>query len=131
MKQPSKGLEFDGVDLLPYITGKKPADERPHETLHWRRDEDYALRIGDWKLTRNSKSGPQTIRLFDLEKDPGERHDLANVHPEKTQMMQDMFDEWDSQLPANATGKSFKNRNYDFKKGKRTNVADVNRSLQD
>ncbi|MET4692928.1 sulfatase [Endozoicomonas lisbonensis] len=131
MKQPSQGLEFDGVDLLPYITGKKPADERPHETLHWRRDEDYAIRIGDWKLTRNSKSGPQTIRLFDLENDPGERHDLANVHPEKAQMMQDTFDEWDSQLPDNVTGKRFKNRNYDYQKGKRTNVAELNEKLQD
>ena len=131
MKQPGKGLDFDGVDLLPYITGKKTADERPHEILHWRRDEDYAIRIGDWKLTRNSKSGPQTIRLFDLKNDPGERHDLVNTHPEKAQMMQDLFDDWDSQLPDNVTGKRFKNRNYGYKDGNQTNVADVNAELED
>ena len=40
--------KLDGVDLLPYLTGKNTG--KPHETLYWRFGEQWAIRHGDWKL---------------------------------------------------------------------------------
>ncbi|WP_234042012.1 sulfatase family protein [Persicirhabdus sediminis] len=125
MTKPSKGLPFDGVDLLPYITGEKPANERPHQNMFWRRDNDYAIRQGDWKLCWNSRSD-QTIELYNLAEDPGERVDLVNKYPERAQQMQDAFDAWDSQLAENVTGKVPANRNVKYAEGKRTNVSQFN-----
>ncbi|MBT3375183.1 MAG: sulfatase-like hydrolase/transferase [Lentisphaerae bacterium] len=89
---------LDGVDLLPYLNGKPG---RPHETLYWRRDNDYAIRYGDWKLQWNDAGSTRNITLFNLADDPHERHDLAAAMPEKAQAMQDLFDAWDSALPDN------------------------------
>jgi len=94
-----KGAKSDGVDLLPYLNGEKAG--RPHDLMYWRRDTEYAIRKGDWKLTWNSKSGSPSIKLFNLADDPEERTDLVNSQPERAQMMQDLFDEWDNQLPDN------------------------------
>src|SRR5688500_18574403 len=40
--------KLDGVDLLPYLTGKRTG--RPHESLYWRFGPQRAIRHGDWKL---------------------------------------------------------------------------------
>jgi len=81
----------EGVDLLPYLSGDRQG--RPHDLLYWRRDNDYAVREGDWKLTWNDASGSANIMLFNLANDPGELHDLAARHPAKAQAMQELFDE--------------------------------------
>jgi arylsulfatase A-like enzyme len=94
-----KDVKSDGVDLLPYLQGTKTG--RPHDVMYWRRDNDYAIRKGDWKLTWNDASGSPTIKLFNLANDPKEKYDLAKIQPERAQMLQDLFDEWDNQLPDN------------------------------
>ncbi len=127
VKQPSKGVSFDGVDLMPYITGKN--NERPHDILYWRRGEDYAVRLGDWKLAYNDQGGPKTIRLFDLNEDPGEWTDLSRRMPERAQNMQDVFDAWDSSLPDNAAGRNPNNRNAGFNEGNRVNVGAFNATV--
>jgi len=92
-----KNVESDGVDLIPWLNGQKKG--RPHEVLYWRRDNDYAIRKGDWKLEWNDASGSPTIKLFNLAVDPEERNDLAQAEPERAQMLQDLFDDWDDALP--------------------------------
>ena len=42
--------ELDGVDLLPYLTGRD--EKAPHDTLYWRLGGQAAIRRGDWKLVR-------------------------------------------------------------------------------
>jgi arylsulfatase A-like enzyme len=123
--RPERGHPFDGVNLLPYLKGEK-GDERPHETLYWRRDNDYAIRRGDWKLTWNDASGPMKIMLFDLANDPGEYHDLAGKYPEKAQLLQDLFDAWDHNLPDSKCWGGPGNRNRDFARGHRVEVAKFN-----
>ncbi len=125
--KPSRGLSFDGVDLLPYLTGKNAG--KPHDVLYWRRGEDYAVREGNWKLTWNDASGPATIRLFNLADDPGEWKDLAAKKPAKAQALKDLFDVWDSQLPVNQTGRPTKNRNGNYHGGERVNVAKFNAGI--
>ncbi|MHC4750663.1 MAG: sulfatase-like hydrolase/transferase [Planctomycetota bacterium] len=45
-----KDRKIDGVDLLPYLAGKKK--QPPHETLFWRRGQNYAARKGNFKLVK-------------------------------------------------------------------------------
>jgi arylsulfatase A-like enzyme len=125
--KPNRGFAFDGVDLMPYLTGSKSG--RPHEKLYWRRGEDYAVRQGDWKLAWNDQAGPQTIRLFNLKDDPGEWEDLSGKQPERAQSMQNLFDAWDSRLADNQAGRNPRNRNTDFKTGNHIDVAAFNSEI--
>ena len=129
VSKPYKGLDFDGVDLLPYLTGKKSADEKPHDVMYWRRQENYAIRKGDWKLCFNPHSGAQssrTIQLFNIADDPGEWKDLVDEKPEIAQQLQDTFDAWDSRLIPSQSGLKFSNRNFGYADGERVNVAEFN-----
>ncbi len=53
--------ELDGVDLLPYLTGK--AEGRPHQEMRWRFTISAALREGDWKLIRLPDRLPSSVLL--------------------------------------------------------------------
>ena len=117
-------FDYDGVDLFPYLKGGKT--ERPHDTLYWRRGNDYAIRVGDMKLAYNDQRGPKTIRLFNLATDPGERQDLVNSMPERAQVLQDKFDAWDSTLAPHPV-KPLTNRNFDYAEGKRVNIQSFNK----
>lgn len=94
-------LNLDGVDLMPFLKGEKKG--RPHETMFFRRDDDYAIRVNDWKLAWNNgiPTGTRTIELFNLAEDPNEATDLARQYPEKAEQLQCQFDDWDSKLPDN------------------------------
>lgn len=63
---------LDGVDLMPYLTGKKEGE--PHASLFWRKGEGAAARVGDMKLIRVDRLGE---RLYDVEKDIAEEKDLS------------------------------------------------------
>jgi arylsulfatase B len=73
-KPPKK--KYDGVNLLPFLTGK--SDEDPHRHLFWRIGDRHALRKGDWKILRQ-RNMPWS--LYNLENDIGETKDLANTMP--------------------------------------------------
>jgi arylsulfatase A-like enzyme len=85
---------LDGVDLLPYLNGKKSGD--PHDFLFWRIAERniWAVRSGDQKLV---KQGDE-ISLFDLATDIREARDLAGKLPEVQERLQKAFDEWQASL---------------------------------
>jgi arylsulfatase A-like enzyme len=131
VEAPWKGHSFDGVDLMPFVGGDKPADERPHEILYWRRGDDYAIRQGDWKLAWNDQGGPPTIQLYNLADDPGEWKDLSASEPERAQTLQNRFDAWDSALADNQSGKNPVNRNANYASGERIDVAEFNAGLAD
>ena len=77
------------------LTGKKSLDyNRPilqHFPHQWRpevnEDIDYmtALRVGDWKLIYRHR--PQTLELYNLTTDIGERNNLAASEPERLKQM--------------------------------------------
>jgi arylsulfatase A-like enzyme len=125
INKPTTGVHFDGVDLLPFLRGERD-EQRPHETLYWRRDNDYAIRHGDWKLTWNDASGPLTIMLFNLANDPAERVDLIDQYPERAQALQDLFDAWDHTLPTSELWGAPWNRNRDYPNGTRIRVVEFN-----
>lgn len=76
--QVPKDRKIDGVDLLPYVQGKKAG--RPHEKLFWRTGPYQVVRSGDWKLQVTDL--PKKEWLFDLSSDPTERNNLAAARPE-------------------------------------------------
>jgi arylsulfatase A-like enzyme len=86
--------KLDGVDLMPYLTGKQTA--RPHQTLYWRYGPQWAIRHGDLKLVV-SKGGSGQPELYDLSTDIGESKDLASAQPAKVKELQALWDKWSAE----------------------------------
>ncbi len=89
----SKERPVDGVDLIPFITGK--AEGEPHDNLYWRFGAQHAIRQGDFKLRQQGNEAP---RLFNLASDIGEKKNIANEHPELVKSLEATYAEWNSQL---------------------------------
>lgn len=85
--------KLDGVNLLPYLTGKKTAVL--HEQLFWRFGEQKAIRTGDWKLVDD---GDGAWQLFNLAADIGETKNTATANPDKVKQLQKAFETWNAQL---------------------------------
>jgi arylsulfatase A-like enzyme len=83
------GENVEGVDLMPYLTGKKRG--AIHESLCWRHDKDAAIRMGDWKLAAREGKGK---RLYHLAEDPSEKTDLAAKYPDRVRDMSTAWDIW-------------------------------------
>ncbi len=80
----------DGVDILPFITGKN--NERPHQTLFWKKDVRAAVRDGDWKLIRMPD---RPAELYNLKEDIAEQNNLAHKHPEIVEKLFKKIYEWE------------------------------------
>ncbi len=99
--------KLDGVDLLPYLTGKNEA--RPHETLYWRFGNQWAIRHGDWKLVAAGRSDPAG-ELYNLAEDISELKNLAADMPEKVQELQTLYDTWNAEQAPPSAPKERPNR---------------------
>ncbi len=74
---------IDGISMLPALLGLEQTEQ--HTYLYWdygHQRETYmqALRWGDWKALRVGADAP--LELYDVVKDPGERNDVAEQHPD-------------------------------------------------
>ena len=90
----TKEDKLDGVNLLPYLTGKM--NTRPHEELNWRFTISAAIREGDWKLIRLPDRLPM---LYYLPDDISEQNNVARQNPEQTKKMLKNLGQWDVGLP--------------------------------
>ena len=80
----TEGLDLDGVDLIPTLTGKSPPPERD---LFWSFRHQTAMRRGQWKVVlepyeSDDNPAAELEYLFDLEADPSESRNLKSTHPE-------------------------------------------------
>ena len=92
--------QLDGVDLMPFLTGKNSA--RPHPTLYCRYGPQWGIRHGDMKLVV-SRGGSDKPELYDLAADIGESKDLAAAQPAKVKELQALWDKWSAeQAPPSA-----------------------------
>lgn len=91
-----EGRKYDGVDLLPYLTGQESS--RPHEVLFWRNGGVKTVRHGAFKLMINEED--KTTFLYNIEEDPSEKNDLSGALPEKVAELKTLLKEWESELPA-------------------------------
>ena len=91
---PSRPL--DGVNLVPYLTGKNA--DSPHEAVYLRKFDQgaFAVRRGDYKLV--IPRGEIKPQLFNLTQDLAETNDLAAAQPEIFREMEKLRLSWASQL---------------------------------
>ncbi len=73
----TKPGEIDGVNLVPYLTGKKGGE--PHEAIYWRFRGQSAIREGKWKFYSLQEGARM---LFDMESDEHENKNLIQQYPE-------------------------------------------------
>lgn len=96
--RPPADRTFDGVDIIPYVTGRNPG--QPHDMLAWRRQPLVSIRKGDWKLWQSVDSGEYGTYtlLFNLKTDPNETTNLAEKEPAKVKELQGAIAQWAKDL---------------------------------
>ncbi len=117
------GRKIDGQDVWPLLSGRKGA-RCPHEALYfyWGRQL-QAVRGGKWKLhlphgyrSLAGETGGQggrpaayqrletPLALYDLEKDPGEKEDVAGEYPDVVRRLRGLADRARNDLGDSAAG---------------------------
>ena len=91
-------MPLDGRDLTPLLRGAPSLDRDalyfhyPSYAFHKRNRLGGAIRSGCYKLILNYDD--QSTELYDLQADIGEKHDVANVFPERTRAMRQSLLRW-------------------------------------
>ena len=74
---------IDGVSYAATLLGK-PQEQKKRDFFYWEfhegRASQQAVRMGKWKAIRSPFDGP--LRLYDLEADIAEKHNVADKHPQ-------------------------------------------------
>ena len=93
--KPAADRPFDGINLLPILTGEQPVQSR---TLFWRVNNairrQKAVRHGNWKYVQDSN----VDLLFDVVADPGERVDLSFRRPDVVAEAKRHLAAWEADL---------------------------------
>ena len=92
---------LDGKSLVPVINNSQ-ANSSHNDMFCWQYGNQWAVRNGKWKLLGNPEDKtnkyPLTeddkLFLVDLEKDPGEMHNLAPKYPKIVKKLERQFKEW-------------------------------------
>ncbi|MBK1879838.1 sulfatase family protein [Pelagicoccus mobilis] len=100
----------DGMNLIPYLQGKKEGDA--HEYIFWHNadptDEPrrnlYAVRWKDWRMVKY----PDGWHLYDLKKDPKEMDDVASKNPELIDQLEKRYQGFVKTLPPLKPSADFK-----------------------
>jgi arylsulfatase A-like enzyme len=85
--------KLDGVNLLPFLDGKK--DNPPHQYLYWHKLWFSAMRDGPWKLIYVEDYG---YALYNLEKDLGESQNLIKSEKKRSDRMIALLNDWKAEL---------------------------------
>jgi arylsulfatase A-like enzyme len=98
--KPAADRPFDGINLLPILTGEQNEQTR---TLCWRIDraarQQKAVRHGNWKYIQDSN----VEMLFDLASDIGERRDVSFQNPEVFADLKHRLAQWEAELAKERT----------------------------
>jgi arylsulfatase A-like enzyme len=98
---------YDGVNVLPYLAGKKGPLQR---TLFWRWfglgkdgppgsvDTIWAVRSGPLKLVTERATVGQPPALYDVANDIGETQNLATTQPADVKSLKKLYKQWNAQL---------------------------------
>jgi arylsulfatase A-like enzyme len=85
--------KLDGVDLVPFVAGKRP--EPPHDAIFWRWRSQSGLRAGRWKLVR---LGQGRRYLFDLADPAGETRSRLASEPTVAADLERRLTAWSATL---------------------------------
>jgi len=94
---------LDGKDILDILLGK-PNAVSPHDIHYY---EDEGIRRGKWKLVRKLVKNKVQLELYDLEKDLGERRNLANRKPALVKELVSLLDAHARQIAADTRPAAF------------------------
>ena len=89
----SKNLHLDGVNLLPFLCKERSGN--PHNQLYWRKLEESAVRIADFKLVHLKNYGST---MYNLKDDLGETNNLAKTDTIHYNELIKNLSNWESQL---------------------------------
>ncbi len=96
----AEGYAFDGINLLPILTGAQPEQTR---TFYWRINrtdrKQKAIRHGQWKYVQEGA----VEMLFDLSQDIGERHDVFYQHRAVFDDLKRRLAAWEAELAQEKT----------------------------
>ncbi len=104
-----ENLPLGGVNLLPYLKGNQKGD--PHKKLFWRKLEESAVRVGDFKVV--SLEG-YSATMYNLKNDLGETKDLSTVEKGVFSEVMRAYKNWEAPLmqPLWVEGKDWMNVSY-------------------
>ncbi len=97
-----EGVPLDGFDMTSILRGEKAS---PRTTMFWKRRNDMAARVGQWKWLDSAKGKG----LYDLSKDIGEKNDLSKKMPEKAAELRQAFNDWLAEMDAAEPRGPFRN----------------------
>jgi arylsulfatase A-like enzyme len=80
---------FDGVNLIPYLTGEKTG--APQRDLFWKFWNQAAVRSGDWKFIQ---IGRDISLLFNLKNDKEENNNVIGQYPEVAAELKRKLEKW-------------------------------------
>jgi arylsulfatase A-like enzyme len=89
---PDAMSDLDGVSLVPSLLGAPAELQRHDRALVMNEQEQWGVVEWPWKLMVRPKDN--LTELYDLEADPGERHDLAATHPEQVRALRARYGEF-------------------------------------
>ncbi len=94
------GVTYDGYNLLPVL---REQAESPRREMYWEARAKRAARVDNWKYVLNVEPrwkipdeppDPANAELYDLSKDIGEQHNLAEERPEVLASLQEKWETW-------------------------------------
>ena len=98
--QVARDRPSDGYDLMPFLSGRQPS---PRHDLYYIVNRDLqAVREAQWKLRIAEGTAPA---LFDLNRDPGERLDVASANPDIVARLRERLDRFRSQVAPPPAGR--------------------------
>jgi len=88
-------VSMRGKSMVPYLTNLSPSIHPEDFINGWETCGRAAVRCGDYKIVFIPKpKGPEKWQLYNLKRDPGEIHDLAEQDPERLDKMMKMWDQY-------------------------------------
>lgn len=99
-----KDTKLDGVSIVDLITNNKAPQRNtffwhyPAETGNWKPRMASAVRKDQYKLLEFYID--KRLELYDLEKDPGEKNNLAEAQPGKVKELKKLLDQWRKEVKA-------------------------------
>lgn len=100
--QKPQDLSFDGKNIRSVLLENKSLPQQRTVFWNWPRRNIAAVRRGPWKLVLK-QSGIESPKLFNLEEDLGEHHNLANKYPDRVDQLTQTYKQWKQEVTAEAT----------------------------
>lgn len=88
-----ENIQLDGVNLIPYLKNEKL--DAPHKQLFWRKLDESAARMGDYKIINLKKYGSV---MYNLSDDIGETIDVTHANLKQFDSIWSGYTTWQNQL---------------------------------